>query len=49
MGEIITRSAGAAHGQEVSPEEFVETIRAAGRRPARRSTTYQILEEADLD
>jgi FO synthase len=49
MGEIITRSAGAAHGQEVSPEEFVETIRGAGRRPARRSTTYQILEEADLD
>lgn len=49
MGEIITRSAGAAHGQEVSPEEFVETIKAAGRRPARRSTTYQILEEADLD
>ncbi|HJU81879.1 MAG TPA: 5-amino-6-(D-ribitylamino)uracil--L-tyrosine 4-hydroxyphenyl transferase CofH [Acidimicrobiia bacterium] len=49
MGEIITRSAGAAHGQEVSPEEFVETIKSAGRRPARRSTTYQILEEADLD
>ncbi|HJU51571.1 MAG TPA: 5-amino-6-(D-ribitylamino)uracil--L-tyrosine 4-hydroxyphenyl transferase CofH [Acidimicrobiia bacterium] len=48
MGEIITRSAGAAHGQEVSPEEFVETIKAASRRPARRSTTYQILEEADL-
>ena len=49
MGEIITRSAGAAHGQEVSPEEFVETIKSAGRRPARRSTTYQILEESDVD
>ena len=44
MGEIITRSAGAAHGQEVTPDEFVDTIRAAGRTPARRSTTYQLLE-----
>jgi 7,8-didemethyl-8-hydroxy-5-deazariboflavin synthase CofH subunit len=44
MGEIITRSAGAQHGQEVTPEEFVETIRGAGREPARRSTTYQVLE-----
>ncbi len=44
MGEIITRSAGAQHGQEVTPEEFVETIRGAGRDPARRSTTYQVLE-----
>lgn len=46
MGEIITRSAGAAHGQEVTPEEFVEVITGAGRRPARRSTTYQIMEES---
>ncbi len=44
MGEIITRSAGAQHGQEVTPEEFVDTIRGAGRDPARRSTTYQVLE-----
>ena len=44
MGEIITRSAGAEHGQEVTPDEFVETIRGAGRDPARRSTTYQLLE-----
>ena len=44
MGEIITRSAGAEHGQEVTPEEFVEVIRGAGRDPARRSTTYQVLE-----
>jgi FO synthase len=47
MGEIITRSAGAAHGQEVTPEEFVTVIREAGRQPARRSTTYQILEPVD--
>jgi FO synthase len=44
MGEIITRSAGAEHGQEVTPEQFVETIKGAGRVPARRSTTYQMLE-----
>lgn len=43
MGEIITRSAGAAHGQEKTPEELERTILAAGRIPARRSTTYQIL------
>jgi FO synthase len=44
MGEIITRSAGAAHGQEVTPEQFREVIEAAGRRPALRSTTYEILD-----
>jgi 7,8-didemethyl-8-hydroxy-5-deazariboflavin synthase CofH subunit len=44
MGEIITRSAGAAHGQEVTPEEFVTVITGAGRNPARRNTTYELLE-----
>ena len=44
MGEIITRSAGAEHGQEVTPQEFRDVIEAAGRRPALRSTTYEILE-----
>ena len=44
MGEIITRSAGAAHGQEVTPQEFREVIESAGRRPALRSTTYEILD-----
>ncbi|MGQ0847642.1 MAG: 5-amino-6-(D-ribitylamino)uracil--L-tyrosine 4-hydroxyphenyl transferase CofH [Actinomycetota bacterium] len=44
MGEIITRSAGAEHGQEVSPEQFVDVITKAARRPARRSTTYDLLE-----
>jgi 7,8-didemethyl-8-hydroxy-5-deazariboflavin synthase CofH subunit len=46
MGEIITRSAGAAHGQEVSPEEFRQVIRAAGRTPALRNTVYEVLEPA---
>ncbi len=44
MGEIITRSAGAAHGQEVTPEQFREAIELAGRVPALRSTTYELLE-----
>ncbi|MEA1903014.1 MAG: 5-amino-6-(D-ribitylamino)uracil--L-tyrosine 4-hydroxyphenyl transferase CofH [Actinomycetota bacterium] len=44
MGEIITRAAGAAHGQEVSTDEFVAGIEAAGRTPALRSTTYEILD-----
>jgi FO synthase len=44
MGEIITRSAGAEHGQEVTPEEFIEVIRGADRAPARRDTVYQLLE-----
>jgi FO synthase len=41
MGEIITRSAGAAHGQEMTPAEFEEAIAAAGRRSMRRTTLYQ--------
>jgi 7,8-didemethyl-8-hydroxy-5-deazariboflavin synthase CofH subunit len=44
MGEIITRSAGAAHGQELTPQQFREAIEAAGRQPALRSTTYEILD-----
>ncbi len=47
MGEIITRSAGASHGQEVTPAEFRETIEAAGRVPALRNTVYEILESAE--
>ncbi len=43
MGEIITRSAGASHGQELAPEALEGLIRAAGRRPLRRTTTYEPL------
>ena len=42
MNEIITRSAGAAHGQEVTPEDFESVIRSSGRVPAQRTTTYQM-------
>ncbi len=44
MGEIITRSAGAAHGQELQPSEFVAAITAAGRVPVRRNTLYEVLD-----
>ncbi len=40
MGEIITRSAGAAHGQEVTPDDFERTIRSVGRTPYERTTLY---------
>ena len=40
MGEIITRSAGAAHGQEMTPAEFETAILGAGRVPVRRNTVY---------
>ena len=46
MGEIITRSAGAEHGQEVTPAEFRAVIAAAGRTPALRNTVYEVLDPA---
>lgn len=42
MGEIITRSAGAAHGQEMEPEEFERAITAIGRQAGRRDTEYRL-------
>lgn len=44
MGEIITRSAGAEHGQEVTPNQFRQAIEAAGRVPVLRNTVYEALE-----
>jgi 7,8-didemethyl-8-hydroxy-5-deazariboflavin synthase CofH subunit len=44
MGEIITRSAGASHGQEVTPTEFRAVIEGTGRLPALRNTTYEVLD-----
>ncbi|HEY1862336.1 MAG TPA: 5-amino-6-(D-ribitylamino)uracil--L-tyrosine 4-hydroxyphenyl transferase CofH, partial [Roseiarcus sp.] len=40
MDETITRSAGAVHGQEMTPARMEATIRAAGRMPRQRTTTY---------
>ena len=43
MEENISRSAGAEFGQYLSPEEMIEIIKAAGKRPAQRDTVYNIL------
>jgi FO synthase len=40
MNESITRAAGAAHGQEMSPIALERLIRAAGRKPRQRTTAY---------
>ncbi len=40
MNESISRSAGAAYGQELPPEGMEELIRSAGRIPRQRTTTY---------
>jgi FO synthase len=41
MNESISRSAGAAFGQEMPPERMEELIRSAGRVPRQRTTTYE--------
>ena len=40
MNESITRAAGAEHGQEMAPERMEAMIRALGRTPEQRTTTY---------
>jgi FO synthase len=40
MDETITRSAGAVHGQEMTPSTMESTIRSIGRMPRQRTTTY---------
>jgi FO synthase len=40
MDETITRSAGAVHGQEMTPAVMEATIRSIGRAPRQRTTTY---------
>ncbi len=40
MNESITRAAGAAHGQELSPQRMVQLIQQARRQPAQRTTLY---------
>ncbi|HJQ74877.1 MAG TPA: hypothetical protein VJ814_08325, partial [Gaiellaceae bacterium] len=40
MNESISRSAGAAHGQELGPAEMEALIRASGRIPRQRTTLY---------
>ena len=43
MNESISTSAGAQHGQFLHPAELRQWIRAAGRVPVQRSTTYKTL------
>lgn len=43
MNESISTAAGADHGHFLAPQEMRRWIRAAGRMPAERSTTYRIL------
>ncbi len=40
MNESISRSAGAAYGQEMPPERMEDLIRSAGRVPRQRTTLY---------
>jgi len=40
MAESISRSAGASHGQEMTPQEMELIILATGRRPRQRTTLY---------
>jgi 2-iminoacetate synthase ThiH len=41
MEETISRMAGAEWGIEMTPERFDDAIRAIGRIPAVRTTTYE--------
>jgi FO synthase subunit 2 len=43
MEENISRSAGAEFGQYLSPEEIIDIIKTAGKRPAQRDTIYNII------
>jgi FO synthase subunit 2 len=47
INESISAAAGAMHGQLMRPRELRALIRDVGRRPAQRSTTYQILRVFD--
>ncbi|MEM7394724.1 MAG: 5-amino-6-(D-ribitylamino)uracil--L-tyrosine 4-hydroxyphenyl transferase CofH, partial [Verrucomicrobiota bacterium] len=45
MNETISRSAGARHGQEITPLEMVRLIRSAGRIPVQRNTLYEVVND----
>ena len=44
MNESISRSAGAAHGQEITALEMVQMIRSADCLPVRRNTIYHTVD-----
>ena len=43
MEENISKSAGASYGEYLPPEEIVNIIKSAGKRPAQRDTVYNIV------
>lgn len=45
MDESISRSAGASHGQEMTPQDMEAIIRSAGRIPRQRTTLYRDAED----
>ena len=49
MNESISTSAGARHGQLMTPATLRRVIRDAGRTPAERSTRYEVLKEFGED
>jgi FO synthase len=48
MEETISRMAGAEWGIRMEPHEFDDAIRAIGREPVQRSTTYELLQRKHL-
>ncbi len=44
MEENISRMAGSQHGVRLEPEQLIEAARRAGRKPAQRTTLYEIVE-----
>jgi FO synthase len=44
MEENISRMAGSRHGVRLEPEQLIAAARAGGRRPAQRTTLYEIVE-----
>jgi FO synthase subunit 2 len=49
INESISTAAGAQYGQLMKPKEIRTIIRSAGKVPAQRSTTYQLLKEYDRE
>jgi FO synthase len=46
MNETISRSAGASHGQEMTPAALENLIHGIGRLPRQRTTLYEMLPTA---
>ncbi|MDH3452828.1 MAG: 5-amino-6-(D-ribitylamino)uracil--L-tyrosine 4-hydroxyphenyl transferase CofH [Gammaproteobacteria bacterium] len=49
MNETITRAAGGAHGQEMTPQRLAVLIRSVGRVPLQRTTLYERAPQSRLD